>query len=322
MTDQLRELLSDAVGDVEPGYALDHIRARTTRSRRRWPYAAGGAALAIAASVTAFAVIGQDNTPRATDPGTSANETPSLTGPSTTVAVYYVNDTVDGPRLSREFVDVVGNPLEQAVELAMTGDPQDPDYFRAWPDSAGGLASVEVSGGVIRIEVEDGALADYDWPAGVGEMAIQQVIYSAQAAAGDRMPVQFVHDGNPVAQVLSQPTSEPLAEGPLLQTLTHVSLTTPTEGMLVDNDEPLVVEGVGNSFEGNIVTTVQTWDGEVVAGPEPAIAGWGEDKLFPFEVTFDLSDVPPGEYAVVSKTDDPSGRGRFHTDGRSVTVVD
>ena len=70
MTDQLRELLSDAVADVEPGYALDDIRARTTRSRRRWPYAAGGAVLAVAASFAAVAVLTPEPAPRATNPGT------------------------------------------------------------------------------------------------------------------------------------------------------------------------------------------------------------------------------------------------------------
>ena len=38
---------------------------------------------------------------------------------------------------------------------------------------------------------------------------------------------------------------------------------------------------------------------------KPAIAGWGEDRLFPFEVTFDLTGVPPGDYVVDLATDDP-----------------
>ena len=42
--------------------------------------------------------------------------------------------------------------------------------------------------------------------------------------------------------------------------------------MLVDNDEPLVVKGVGNSFEGNIVTTVSDLSGRNVIEPQPTIA--------------------------------------------------
>ena len=137
-----------------------------------------------------------------------------------------------------------------------------------------------------------------------------------------RLPVQFVHNGNPINEVLGRPTSEPLANGPVLETLAHVSLSDPFEGQMVDNDEPFTVTGVGNSFEGTIVTRIQRWEGTYVVDELPAIAGSYEDRLFPFEVTFDLTDVPPGDYVVISRTDDPSGAGRFHTDTRRITVVD
>ena len=53
------ELLHDAVADVEPTDRLAEIRDRTSTSSRRtgW-YAAGGSVLAVAAALTAFAVIG------------------------------------------------------------------------------------------------------------------------------------------------------------------------------------------------------------------------------------------------------------------------
>ena len=118
------------------------------------------------------------------------------------------------------------------------------------------------------------------------------------------------------------PTSEPLAPGSDLAVLAHVSLSDPFEGQVVDNDEPFTVTGRANSFEGNVVTRVQRWEGTAVVRQEPAIAGTYEDRLFPFTVTFDLADVPPGDYVVISQTDDPSGEGRFHTDTRRITVVD
>ena len=83
-----------------------------------------------------------------------------------------------------------------------------------------------------------------------------------------------------------------------------------------------MVRGAANSFEGNVVTRIQRWEGTEVVAEEPTIAGSYEDKLFPFEVTFDLTSVPPGDYLVISRTDDPSGQGRFDTDTRRITVVD
>ncbi len=334
MTDrELHDLLSDAVADVEPRYALDEIRARTVPTRRRWPYAAGGAVLAVAASFAAFAVLGPDTAPpRATDPdrpgspSASPTASPSTEIPTAVTAVYYVGDTPDGPRLYREFRRMSAtNPGDAAIS-ALEQAPLDPDYRSYWPEGAIDGMNFDGIGadGVIGVRLSDASL--HDRPASMDEatarMAVEQVIYTLQAAVGARAPVQFSLDGNPVDQVLGVPTSEPLANGPVLDTLALVSLTSPGEGIYVDNDEPLVVEGVGNSFEGNIVTRVQRWEGTYVVDQLPAIAGWGEDKLFPFEVTFDLTDVPPGDYVVISQTDDPSGQGTFHTDSRRITVVD
>lgn len=331
MTD-LRDLLTDAVADVEPGYGLDSIRARTATTRRRWPYAAGGLVLAVAASITAFAVVGPEPAPQATDPGSSTSPSPSPSptdAPNTapiTVAAYYVGDTPDGPRLYREFRRIeAADPFAAAI-AALEQPPLDPDYRTYWP--AGAIENISFDGigadGFIGIALSDAALRDR--PTGMDEetarMAIEQVIYTLQGSVKTRAPVSFSVDHNPVDQVFGVPTSEPLANGPLLDTLALVSLTSPSEGMLVDNDEPFVVEGVGNSFEGNIVTRIQRWEGTYVVDQKPAIAGMGEDKLFPFEVTFDLTDVPPGDYAVISQTDDPSGEGRFHTDSRRITIVD
>lgn len=325
MTDrELKELLTDAVARVEPGYALDRIRERTGPTKRRWPYAAGGAlVLAVAASVAAFAVVGPGPVPRATDPGSSTS--PSDTSSATTtqaVAVYYLGDTPDGLRLYREFRRVpAGDPLNAALSLVFGGKPNDRDYFTGWfPDNFFGA---EVVDGVIRVEIGDPELMiEHDPPTEQNAMAIQQVIYTAQAAVQQRLPVRFYFDGNPTSTVFGQPTPEPLVNAPVLDTLALVSLTSPSEGLLVDNDEPFVVDGVGNSFEGNIVTRIQRWEGTAVVAQEPAIAGMGEDRLFPFEVTFDLTDVPPGDYAVISQTDDPSAEGRFHTDTRRITIVD
>jgi hypothetical protein len=349
----LRDLLTDAVADVEPAHALDEIRARTTTTKRHWPYAAGGAMLAVAASVAAFAMLGNDTTPRATDPGTttspsaSATEPPTAppTGtpsaspvrpPSAVVAVYYVGDTPDGPRLYREFRSAISDDLlTEAVSAAVGRAPDDrplapldPDYRSAWPSMTAAAARTVPDGDDVIIEINlsgdpEGSLHDRgSLSEAEASLAIEQLIYTAQAAIGERAPVQFLLYGERTDQVLGLPTSEPLANGPVLDTLALVSLTSPSEGMLVDNDEPLVVEGVGNSFEGNIVTRVQRWEGTYVVDQLPTIAGWGEDKLFPFEVTFDLTGVPPGDYVVVSSTDDPSGEGRFHSDSRRITVVD
>ena len=346
MTDrELRELLTDAVDGIEPRYGLDEIRARTTTPKRRWPYAAGGALLAVAASLTAFALLPNDAGPQAVDPGSNTSGSPSPSSsaspspsestppsasatevPSMTVPVYYVGDTPDGPRLYREFRRVpASNPFEAAI-AGLEQAPLDADYRTYWP--AGAIERIHFDGiaadGFFQVVLADAALRDRpaEMDQASAEMAVEQVIYTLQASAGARAAVSFSFNGNPIDQVFGVPTSEPLANGPVLETLALVSLTTPSEGMVVDNDEPLVVEGVGNSYEGNIVTRLEGADGIEAIDSVPTIAGTYEERLFPFEVELDLTGVPPGEYTVLSQTDDPSGEQRFHVDSRNITVVD
>jgi len=251
-------------------------------------------------------------------------DSPTVTEPETSaVAVYYVGETPDGPRLYREFRTTAAvDPFAAAVE-ALSVAPVDPDYRSPWPTDA--IQDVSFDGvgddGIIAITVDPAyRLRTAGMSEAEASLAVEQAIRTVQAAAQSRAPVQFYADSNPIDQVLGVPTSEPLAEGSDLVVLAHVSLSDPSEGVLVDNDQ--LFRGVGNSYEGNIVTRIQRLDGSAVLEPLPAIAGWMENRLFPFKITFDLSDVSPGDYVVLSQTDDPSGEGRFHTDSRLITVID
>jgi hypothetical protein len=165
-------------------------------------------------------------------------------------------------------------------------------------------------------------------PDGVSEeqaaIAVEQVIYTAQAALQQGRPgVQLLLDGQRTDQVLGVPTAEPLANGPVLQTLALVSISSPSEGETVSGGT-LEVSGVANSFEANVIVRIQRWEGTEVVLQEPITAeGWMGEQLFPFEGTLDLSDVPPGEYLLIASTDDPSGGAEGpgpHTDTRRIVV--
>ena len=123
--------------------------------------------------------------------------------------------------------------------------------------------------------------------------------------------------------MLGVDTSAPVANAPVLDTLSHVSLTSPSEGQEVSGGT-LAVEGVANSFEANVVVRVQRYEGTEIVAQEPFTAeGWMGDKLFPFSGSIDLSGVPAGKYIVMAMTDDPSGGAEGHgafTDTRVITV--
>lgn len=338
------ELFSDAVSDVEPRDALSAIRTRTKvtpmSSRRPWLLATVGAVVATAAVVTAIAFAGGNlgrtasngpapatQVPSQASDSPSPSESPSTTGDTIATGIYYVGDTPSGPRLYREFAQVPANSrLLAALELA-TQTPQDPDYRTLWPTGSFTQAGFDGTGtdGQYSITLADASL--HDRPATMtpdeARMAVQAAIYTVQAAGQSRAPVQFFLDGNPVDQVYGVPTSEPLANDPVLETLSHVSLTTPTEGQVLSGNT-LEVTGVANSFEANVVARLQRYEGTEIVAQQPFTAeGWMGDQLFPFSGSLDVTGVPPGKYLLMVMTDDPSGgaegNGAF-TDTRIVVI--
>lgn len=333
--DTIGSLLREVAEAVEPADRLDAIRAATAHGGRRagrgW-WAAGGAGLVAASVITALALT-TGGGPRGAQPG-PAEESTATTDTTATepnpvasrvVPVYFVGDTPSGPRLYREFQRGTGPMSAEtfALDAALQGDAIDPDYRSLWPADAS-AGPYLMSDDLIQVTVR-GDL--HDRPPGMSEadaqLAIEQLVRTAQGVFGHgRVPVQITLNDAPTDQVLGVPTSEPLSAGSDLEVLAHVSISNPSEGAEVDNDRPFTVEGVANSFEGNVVTRVQRWEGTYVVDELPTIAGTYEDRLFPFEVTFDLTDVAPGDYVVVSRTEDPSGAGMFHTDTRRIRIVD
>jgi hypothetical protein len=336
--ERLAALLSDAVADVEPADRLDAIRERTRvtalGSRRRRFYVVGGTMLATAAAVTAIALAGNKDTPRADEPGpvdtpTNAVEPtptpPTESAPDTmTVAGYYLGDTPAGPRLYRELTQVeADNPLDAAI-LALEQVPADPDYRTPWPVGSFSGAGFDGIGddGVISVVLADASL--HDRPAGMSqveaEAAVQQVVYTMQAAMKGRMGVQFYYDHNPIDTVLGVPTSEPLANASPLDTLSHVSIGDPAEGQEVSGT--FHASGVANSFEANVRWELRQGDAVALEGFFTA-TGWMADRLFPFEGDVDVSSLEPGTYTFVVSEDDPSGGAEGNgpdTDTRTVVV--
>jgi hypothetical protein len=246
-------------------------------------------------------------------------ESESPDQPETTAAGYFIGDTESaGPRLYREFQRVSGEPLDAAVALLTTG-PLDPDYRTAW--QGGQLVSASYDGEIVSVIVDPGVRTR---PGGMSkaeaQAAVEQVVYTVQAAVQERAPVQFRTSDNPIDMVFGVPTSEPIANGPMLSVLSHVNLTTPEQGAVVAG-ETLEVSGVGNSFEANLLWEVRQGD-EVVDDGFATMAGWMGEKLFPFELEVDVSGLAPGEYTFWVSTDDPSGGEGIGamTDDREFTI--
>jgi hypothetical protein len=239
--------------------------------------------------------------------------------PTFAAAVYYLGDTERaGVRLYREFRPGTGDRVAGTLALLMTS-PRDPDYRTAW--EPGMLEDAAVVGDRIEVVVAPAATERPDGMSTVAaRQAVQQVVYSLQAAAQQRLPVQFTTGSGPAGQVLGVPTPGPVRQGSPLQVLSHVSLTSPEQGAAAG--DTLRVSGVGNSFEASLGWEIRQ-AGRVVDSGYATSDGWMEDTLFPFETSVDVSGLEPGSYTLWVTTDDPTsgseGSGAM-TDDREFTV--
>jgi hypothetical protein len=326
--DPIRELLESAVSDVEPAYGLDRIRSRTaTRRSRTWMWVAGAAGVATAAAVAAVAAIGglsvvtidggSESGPAAGGGSSSAGSSSagaSTAGPVRTV--YFVGDTGSGPRLfgERHRTASPDHAVDEAVEAAVSGRASDPDYGSPWP-SGTTMERAQLSDGVLSVDLSGPVL---DRPAGLSRAtattAVQQLVWTAQAATGSRLPVTFLVAGRPTDRLLGESTARPVARASADDVLAPVQVTTPAQGSTVTS--PVTVTGSASAFEGTVQWELR--DGDTVVK-----RGYATTKecctLSPY--TFTVT-APAGDYTLVVHDEDVSdGEGNpMSGDTKALTV--
>lgn len=256
-----------------------------------------------------------DSTDSTASASASATDAP---GPEA-IPVYYVGDTPQGDRLFREFTQSAGvAPLVAAAAAVTAGDPVDPDYRTPWP--SGRFASVEQTADAIVVEVPDEAwLGRGDLDRARARLAVQQLVYTLQGAIGDRLPVKVEYDGKPATTLLGIAVGAGLKAAPELDVLALVNIIEPAEGSVVSGT--VTASGRASSFEATVPWTIEDRTGKVVLDGFATAEGW-LDKLHPWETEIDVSDLAPGRYTLVARTDDPSdGEGRGPTeDTKRITI--
>ncbi len=258
----------------------------------------------------------------ATDPASSdaPSGSPSAApGDPAVIPVYYVGDTPQGERLFREFTQSSGtDPLVAAAAAVTTGDPVDPDYRTLWP--TGRFASVTQTADAIVVEVPDRSWLERGrLDAGRARLAVQQLVYTLQGAAQERLPLTVTLDGRPAPTLLGVDASAGLTARPELDVAALVNVTEPAEGTVVGDE--ITAAGRASSFEATVPWTIEDSTGKVVLDGFATAEGW-MDKLYPWTTTIDVSALAPGRYTFVARTDDPSnGEGGGPTeDTKRITV--
>jgi hypothetical protein len=327
--DWVRAALEDAVRDIEPAPALDLIRSRTGRQarRRRWVWGAAGAAVGVAATLTAVAVL--------TMPGDNTSgriATPSPTSSAfvpVSMPVYFVSDTPKGPRLYKETARVdAENAVRAALDTALSGHANDPDYGSPFAGFDVTTTKAALENGQISIDLTAPA-SIATRPAGMtakeAGMGVEQLVYTAQdalfVALGEKQslqdaPVQFFVGGRPAYTLLGVNVQEPIAAAPRESTIAEVLITQPLDGATIPNGYTL--KGYASAFEGTLQWELRQGDTVVNHGFATTTGGMGVYS----EYATGLLNVPPGKYTLVVHGDDPSGgaAGPLVQDTKQITI--
>lgn len=247
-------------------------------------------------------------TSSAAAPTSSAAATSSSpSGATSSALLYWGVDTSVGQRITAESTQLSGEPVTAALGALMTGHPADPDYTNLLPGES--LISAEAKAGkeiTVQVAGPQFAGAPSGSDAAGDKLAVQQVVYSLNAAAGTAkkpLPVHFVDASGKDSTYLGQPSVA--KAGAQLSTLSLMSVYFPSEGTDIDRGVQHF-DGVGSSFEANVVWEVQDSSKKVVLNGHTMSAGW-QDKLYPWKAAVNLSNLAPGSYTFIAKTDDPSG---------------
>jgi hypothetical protein len=329
---RLRALLHDAAAEVSPGDRLGQIRRGTASSRARrarwWPVVLG-AGVATAAVVVGTVVLTQPGEPERAEPPVASPRTTTDAGAAT--PLYFLGDTVNGERLFREFQSIAVADEEQQVAAALDAlteavGPDDPDYRTIWP--AGSFGAVSVGDDAVTVELaSDRALGA---PAGntpvARRLALQQVVYTAEAVIGDDLPVSFVHDGAPARRVLGVPVGATVPRDRQYDVVTPVSISDPGERTTVAAGETWVARGTASDFVTEVEYVVRDADDAVVpgsAGTVPVTADAGT-VAFPGWETPEIDlDLAPGDYlfeATVVTIGQTSDSPDVYIDTRTIEV--
>ena len=201
-------------------------RQRGADSRRRWLAVAGSVLATGCVIVAGLAFAG-------TDDSDQAETTPLAAGTPVTIDVYFITSEED--LISEQVtVDSTGDLGVDAVTALIYSQPTNPNSTNAWSimaheandtaDAGAGVQSVTHADGVITVDLDshvpEGApIANCPRPgacppAPSGDIVLQQLVYTVQAALDTNDPVVLTDQGDPATMVFFTPINGPIEADP------------------------------------------------------------------------------------------------------------
>ena len=274
---------------------------------------AGLVGIAVAAALSAC---GGTAAPGSAVPTTAATASATTRSPAGTTAtlssreptslpVYWIGESRRSFALYREFREVasVGGPISSAVSAMMSLKPLDHDYMTPWRTASRVTASQR--GQVIMVDLSADAFANTQVGSEVADRAVQQLVYTATAAAQQAgtpaSSVKVTVDGAPYSAWGVVRLGEPMQRAAMATVQAHTWVTSPQEGRELPAGT-VTFKGFGTAFEANFVWEVRSDAGVLVAH---GFTMGGSNGTFG-EFTF-TARLAAGKYSVEVSGGDASG---------------
>lgn len=330
LENELRAALAERADRIRPQDRWEEITMTTTRTHdpRRWPVVLLAAAAVVAVVVGVLALRPQpgepvpasptptpsDNTSSAppspsTSPSPSGSTTPSEQAADAPLPVYYIGleahgwpesglglrrDWISPPREGRSPQERVADALTAAMARSIaTEGGQTP-----WSGVGHGLVSATRD----RIDIALTAAPTTDLPDNVSSLAVQQLVWTAQAAFGaGNVPVHFTLPGGETRLWSTDITRAQVrpVRAEQYTVLADLWLTEPAHNaeaaIAVAAGTPTTFSGEASVFEANVQWQLTRDDGTVVdRGVVMASAGAPDRGTF----TIRLTVATPGDYVL------------------------
>lgn len=327
LEDRLRLVLAEEAGRLVPGDRLADIRAEAHDAPRtglpRWvtPTAAAAAVAAIAVVVwvgtrpptspplpsgtvtqsTTTTPTEQSPRPTASTASTDAPTTGGTgvgTGVPVALPVYRVLPLKGGEwRLVREFVSsTLGDPNDEqsrvkaAVSLALADPARNASGFvNPWQEGT----EIVVSFADPEIQLVLSKPGRTGFTPAQQQMAVQQLVWTATAAAGRNVPVPVTANGAIFEDVQPNVFKRPGDER-IYEEIAPVWVDVPTSGQVLPVGSPVHVAGLACTFEGSVSWTLQRDGVEVSKGAAQASSGCPQQGSW----TVDLGALSAGGYSL------------------------
>jgi hypothetical protein len=242
-----------------------------------------------------------------TSPSTSATTGGGVATESVSLPVYFVGPVGDDKptyKLFRDFIrsDLPGGQspeakVKAALVLAVNAQPftNTDGYLQPWSGQT--IGDVGVTRDLITIDLANAGNPGAAVTSEIQRLAVQELVWTATAAAQSNVPVRFTVRGQEASLFGSLPTDRSYtrpASDQLYEDVAPIWITAPGRDQVLPAAKPVVVTGQAIVFEANVSWQLSRGSTQVKTGHATASAG------APMQGTYsiDLGKLAAGSYTI------------------------